>query len=31
VIDRRYDLDEAPDALSYLGEGHAKAKVVITV
>jgi NADPH:quinone reductase-like Zn-dependent oxidoreductase len=31
VIDRRYDLDEAPDALSYLGEGHAKGKVVISV
>jgi NADPH:quinone reductase-like Zn-dependent oxidoreductase len=31
VIDRQYDLDEAPDALSYLGEGHAKGKVVISV
>jgi len=30
VIDRRYELSEAPDALAYLGEGHAKAKVVIT-
>jgi NADPH:quinone reductase-like Zn-dependent oxidoreductase len=30
VIDRRYELSEAPVALAYLGEGHAKAKVVIT-
>jgi NADPH:quinone reductase-like Zn-dependent oxidoreductase len=30
VIDRRYELSEAPLALAYLGEGHAKAKVVIT-
>ena len=31
VIDRKYELSEAPVALAYLGEGHAKAKVVITV
>ena len=31
VIDRRYELSEVPDALAYLGEGHARAKVVITV
>ena len=31
VIDRQYELSEAPAALSYLGEGHARAKVVITV
>jgi NADPH:quinone reductase-like Zn-dependent oxidoreductase len=31
VIDRRYRLDEVPDALRYLGEGHAKGKIVITV
>ncbi|GIH03153.1 NADPH:quinone reductase [Rhizocola hellebori] len=31
VIDRRYRLDEVPEALRYLGEGHAKGKVVITV
>ena len=31
VIDRRYPLPEVPEALSYLGEGHAKGKVVITV
>ena len=30
VIDRKYELSEAPVALAYLGEGHAKAKVVIT-
>jgi NADPH:quinone reductase-like Zn-dependent oxidoreductase len=30
VIDRRYSLSEAPDALRYLGEGHAQGKVVIT-
>ena len=29
VIDRTYELSRAPDALAYLGEGHAKAKVVI--
>lgn len=31
VIDRRFDLSELPDALRYLGEGHAKGKVVITM
>ena len=31
VIDREYPLSEAPEALSYLGEGHARGKVVITV
>ncbi len=29
VIDRRYRLSEVPEALRYLGEGHAKGKVVI--
>jgi NADPH:quinone reductase-like Zn-dependent oxidoreductase len=29
VIDRRYRLDEVPEALRYLGEGHAKGKIVI--
>jgi len=29
VIDRRYRLSEVPDALRYLGEGHAKGKVVV--
>ena len=31
VIDRRYKLSEVPEALRYLGEGHAQGKVVITV
>jgi NADPH:quinone reductase-like Zn-dependent oxidoreductase len=31
VIDRTYQLSETPEALGYLGEGHARAKVVITV
>jgi NADPH:quinone reductase-like Zn-dependent oxidoreductase len=30
VIDRTYRLSETPEALSYLGEGHARGKVVIT-
>jgi NADPH:quinone reductase-like Zn-dependent oxidoreductase len=31
VIDRRYELSETADALRYLGEGHARGKIVITV
>jgi NADPH:quinone reductase-like Zn-dependent oxidoreductase len=31
VIDRRYPLSETADALRYLGEGHARGKVVIAV
>lgn len=31
VIDRRYELSEVADALRYLGEGHARGKIVITV
>ena len=31
VIDRRYELADIPDALRYLGEGHARGKIVITV
>jgi NADPH:quinone reductase-like Zn-dependent oxidoreductase len=31
VIDRQYQLTEVPAALTYLGEGHARGKVVITV
>jgi NADPH:quinone reductase-like Zn-dependent oxidoreductase len=31
VIDRRYSLDEVPEAIRYLEEGHARGKVVITV
>ena len=29
VIDREYDFSELPEALRYLGAGHAKAKVVV--
>ncbi|MGB2639933.1 MAG: zinc-binding dehydrogenase, partial [Candidatus Acidiferrum sp.] len=31
IIDRRYPLREAADALRYLAEGHAQGKVVLTV
>jgi NADPH:quinone reductase-like Zn-dependent oxidoreductase len=31
IDDRRFPLSEVPAALGYLGEGHAKGKVVITV
>ncbi|MGZ8696451.1 MAG: zinc-binding dehydrogenase [Gaiellaceae bacterium] len=31
VIDRRYKLSEVPEALAYLGDGHAHGKVAITV
>ena len=31
VIDRRYTLSEVAEALRYLGEGHARGKVVITL
>ena len=31
VIDRRYELSRAAEALAYLGEGHARGKVVIAV
>jgi NADPH:quinone reductase-like Zn-dependent oxidoreductase len=31
IIDRRYSLSEVPEALRYVGEGHAKGKVIITV
>lgn len=31
VIDRRYTLREVPEAIRYLGEGHARGKVVIKV
>jgi NADPH:quinone reductase-like Zn-dependent oxidoreductase len=31
VIDKRYTFSETAEALRYLGEGHAKGKVVITV
>lgn len=31
IIDRSYPLREVPEAIRYLGEGHPRAKVVITV
>lgn len=31
IIDRRYLLSETPDAMRYIGEGHARAKIVIVV
>lgn len=31
VIDRTYALNEVPDAIRYLEEGHARGKVVITI
>lgn len=31
IIDRRYSLSQVPDAIRYLGEGHAKGKVVVCV
>jgi NADPH:quinone reductase-like Zn-dependent oxidoreductase len=31
VIDRNYPLSETPEAMGYVGEGHARGKVVITV
>jgi NADPH:quinone reductase-like Zn-dependent oxidoreductase len=31
VIDRKYCLEEVPDAISYVEKGHAPAKVVITL
>ena len=30
VIDRRYELSEIADAFRYLGEGHARGKIVVT-
>jgi len=31
IIDRRYSLEEAPEAMRYVGEGRAKGKVVINI
>jgi NADPH:quinone reductase-like Zn-dependent oxidoreductase len=31
VIDRTYPLDETPQAIGYVAEGHARGKVVITI
>jgi NADPH:quinone reductase-like Zn-dependent oxidoreductase len=31
VIDRRYSFGEVADALAYMGEGHARGKIVVTI
>ncbi len=31
VIDRRFPLKDVPDALHYIGKGHARGKIVITI
>jgi NADPH:quinone reductase-like Zn-dependent oxidoreductase len=31
VIDRRYGLERVPEAFNYMGEGHAKGKIIINV
>ncbi|MEX2143018.1 MAG: NAD(P)-dependent alcohol dehydrogenase [Anaerolineales bacterium] len=31
VIDRQYELSELPEAMRYLGTGHAKGKIVVTM
>ena len=31
AIDRSYPLSEIADALAYIGEGHARGKIVVTV
>ncbi len=31
VIERRYALNEVPEAIRYVEEGHARGKVVITI
>jgi NADPH:quinone reductase-like Zn-dependent oxidoreductase len=31
LIDRRYPLSQAVEALRYLGEGHAQGKIILTV
>jgi len=31
VIDRKYSLGETPEAIRYVGQGHARGKVVINV
>ncbi len=31
AIDRLYELSEIADALKYLGEGHARGKIVLTM
>jgi NADPH:quinone reductase-like Zn-dependent oxidoreductase len=31
VIERRYDLSRVPEALRYMGEGHVRSKIVVTI
>jgi NADPH:quinone reductase-like Zn-dependent oxidoreductase len=31
VVDKTYPLSQAPDAIRYMQEGHARGKVVITI
>jgi NADPH:quinone reductase-like Zn-dependent oxidoreductase len=31
LVDRTYQLTEAPEAMAYLGEGHARGKIVVVV
>lgn len=31
VIDRSYELDRVPEAFNYMGEGHARGKIIINV
>ena len=31
VIDRTYKLEQVPDAIRYVEQGHARGKVVITI
>ena len=31
VIDKRYELSEVPDALRYIGKGHARGKIIIKI
>jgi len=31
VIDKRYELSEVPDALRYIGKGHARGKIIVRI
>ena len=31
VIDKRYELSEVPDALGYIGKGHARGKIIVRI
>jgi NADPH:quinone reductase-like Zn-dependent oxidoreductase len=31
VIEKRFPFDQVPEAVRYLGDGHARGKVVITM